>query len=383
MRNKSLDGIRTLAVAVVIAYHAETYNLGSGGHAGVAVFCALSGWLITTGLLNVYKQTGGLKTKEFYAARAVRLLPALLVLLTSVALVTLMFGGIGKIATFEMFLKSLPFVTTFTTNIALAAHTPTPYELVPTWSLALENQYYILLPLIIATILFFNFKIKKLPVIPTLITVGATATVLAYSYVWSIQDTAGSQWLTFSPLTTAGALLAGTTAASIWHVYKNPITNYLTKHTTQNTVFSLVAIGIIVYALYNPAKWFGDYPLLTWGGPLLAAATIVVIVTTTTQNNIVAKILSLNILVWLGQRSYGIYLFHVPLLIWVTSAYGETIQNGAGAVKLLAVGLTVLAAAASYRWVEQPLLVKYKTRNNTKTISVESTLKQKELVTSS
>ena len=368
-RNHALDGIRALAVATVISYHGQTYTLASGGHAAVAVFCVLSGWLITTGLLATHTRTGTWKTVTFYTTRAARLLPALAILVVAVTGASLAFGGTGHIADIDTTITALTNAATFTTNLTLSNGNHLAFELVPTWSLALENQYYLLLP---AAAIAAAAATRKHPA-RTLAAVTGAAAVCAYTYTWLAAEGSTHEWMTFSPATTCAPLLAGTAAGAYWHHHRTHITEALRARRAWTHTALAAAITVICYALYNPPGH--PLPTSTWAGPLLAAATITLIAgTSIAVTSPVTRALAARPLRWIGERSYGLYLYHVPILIWVTTAAGASIAEGPGVVKVAAVILAVAAAAASYRWIETPIYSWHRRRTNLHTTPPPATI---------
>lgn len=322
-RISQLDGLRTLAVSLVVVNHSVAWFAGGG--IGVNIFFVLSGYLITSLLLTERERTGGVRLGHFYMRRVLRLYPALLAMLAVTALVL---GGVA--------LRSVLIAGTYTTNLFMtfAQDAVAPYG--HTWSLALEEQFYLLWPLLLP--LFLRAGRRASIVVLTILALASAA--WAQLAVGTVTDAAGDLSVAvFNPLWQAHGLLIGCALA------------FAIRHRTVPRAGLLVNTGLIACLVVAAAAsitvdrhWAAGWNLVS---EFAAAAAIAGM---RDRAPGIARVLTLRPVVWLGERSYAIYLWHLPLIGWA-------IDHGYGKGGILAAWvLTVLAAAASWRFVERPFL---------------------------
>lgn len=340
----AFDGIRAIAVTIVVFFHLGWGNLAAGGHTGVAVFFVLSGLLITSGLLH-HGSAGTLSFSDFLMRRAARLLPVFVLVVAVVTAVSV--SGLGRwlsaqAADPDLILVSALYALTQTSNIALASDQTLAFELVPTWSLATEQQFYLVWPLVILACVWLAKRTSVAILVGTIAAVGACA-----AFVWTVM-LIGAQVsmsrLTFSPEVACGFVLVGALGACMWR--HDTIRRWCAATPTS---IVLVAAAVVVWAL-----WGGQIGPVTmtvhgYGAPVIAVCTIIVLLAVLAgAGGPLRDVLSMSMLVWLGARSYALYLVHVPMLVWAGG--GETSM----AVKCGVVAVSVVLAAACYRWVERP-----------------------------
>ena len=323
-RIPQLDGLRALAVGLVIVNHVAGWF--PGGAVGVNIFFVLSGYLITSLLLDEYEKTGRLRRGMFYARRVLRLYPALLVMLG----VTLLLGGAA--------IKSVLIAGSYTTNLFMTFSVNPVLPYTHTWSLAQEEQFYLLWPLLLP--LFIRLGHRASVVILTVIAIGlATWAQLAVGTV-----TAANGAVTvavFNPLWQAHGLLIGCALAFAIRHWSVPRAALLVN--VGLTLCIVVALAASVTA-GRSARAAADWNLVSE----FAAAAAIAGMTEGAPG--LARLCTLRPVLWVGKRSYAIYLWHFPLILLAT-------QHGYGRPgKLAAVALAVVAAALSWRLVEQPFL---------------------------
>ncbi len=328
-----IDGLRALAVLPVILFHAGFEWFG-GGFVGVDVFFVISGYLITTLIVNEVA-TGTFSIVKFYERRARRILPALFF----VMLICLPFAWLWlNPKDLEAFGKSLIAVSTFSSNILFwqeSGYFDIAAELKPllhTWSLAVEEQYYIVFPVVI--IFLWRLGLKWL------------LSLLALTFLVSLSI---SQWgalnepeATFYLLPTRGwELLIGVFAA-LYLRYNNYFT-----HKNANQTLSLLGIALIIYAIVafdETTPFPSAYALIpTIGTALLILHAV--------PDTILHKILSLRPIVGVGLISYSAYLWHQPMLAFARHRSLTELSD------LHLIGICVLSllmAYFSWRWVEKP-----------------------------
>ncbi|MBK0419757.1 acetyltransferase [Leucobacter sp. CSA1] len=366
-----LDGLRAIAVGLVLVYHLFPGAL-RGGFLGVDVFFAISGFLITSLLLRELQLTGGIRLGAFWRRRARRLLPALgLTLLVGTALGLLAGGdalvGVGgQLAGAALFVSNWVFVATGADYFAR----DTPELFRNTWSLSIEEQFYLALPLLL--LLLIRFRRRAALVVPLMV-LGLGSAVLMAGLSAAGQDPTriyfGSDTHVFGLL--LGAALACAVqrepraAAEPEPVVEaeDPIPVIRIPASRAKTVGRQIgclltaAAGLSVLGYLSATLPEAGPESFRGGFQLATAASLATVWAVTRPGAWAGTALDAAPLRWIGERSYGIYLWHWPLLVIFTQALGP--RSGAG-LPLLAVGaltlvVTIAVAALSYRYVEQPI----------------------------
>ncbi len=337
---KEIDGLRAVAVVPVILFHAG-FQLFSGGYIGVDIFFVISGFLITSILLDEH-QTQNFSLAAFYERRARRILPALVLVLAC----CLPFAyAILSPLDFRAFAKSLLGANIFLANIV--SYQQTDYfdaaseikPLLHLWSLSIEEQYYLVLPLLLA----FLVKLGPKSVFSVLLALAAAS--LAYSeHVLYINERASF----FFTTSRAWELLAGSLSAALVH-YK-----FISLQSTTNTRtmlarqllsglgLAMVATPIFFYSKDTPFP--GVYAVI----PSLGTALILLFAI---ENTWAQRILSIKPLVGIGLISYSAYLWHQPVLAFVRYRSLESLST------TILVGLVLSVMGLSYlswHFVERP-----------------------------
>jgi peptidoglycan/LPS O-acetylase OafA/YrhL len=325
-----IDGLRALAVVPVVLFHADL-KLFSGGFVGVDVFFVISGYLITSLILN--DQAGGkFSIVNFYERRARRILPALFtVILASVPFALLWLPPKDLVD----FAQSMVAAATFSSNILFwkeSGYFETASELKPllhTWSLAVEEQFYIFFPLLLAALASMKRK-----VIRTVIVV-----ILLSSFALAQWGSMNLPTATFYLLPTrAWELMLGALVA-LYLTWNGPVRG--------NGLLGMFGIALILAAilLYDKTTPFpGAYAL----APTVGTCLVILFVTEGTP---AFRILSNRIVVGFGLISYSLYLWHFPLLVF---ARHQALIEESIVLKLLLCALAVIIAYASWYFVERP-----------------------------
>jgi peptidoglycan/LPS O-acetylase OafA/YrhL len=331
-RVAALDGVRGIAIAAVVGLHA--FNWPSNGGRGVDIFFVLSGFLITTLLMKEHASTGSIGFRAFYARRVRRLMPALVVTIVvylAVSAITVHRVGHAALATL--------IAASYTTNLALASgHAEDAGALTHTWSLSAEEQFYLLWP----ALLFLAFRARRQTAIRVLVIAIVAVTVEQCALVaWG----APSWRLTFAPDTRSVGLAIGCLAALC-------VSELDRLSRSMRTATSLVvALSVVVAGVGLFTSRVEPYRL--GGLTVFCAAVAILLVRATAGGSLIGRALSLIPLVWLGRISYSLYLYHLPIFI----AFGVYTNGFATTeMKLIAIALSVLAAALSFRFLEQPFL---------------------------
>jgi len=351
-----LDGLRGIAVLAVVVYHADLGVL-NGGFLGVDVFFVLSGFLITSLLLNEVLKTGRIDRADFYVRRIRRLVPALVLVLLVMIVVT---GLWVPDAAFGV-RRDLPWALTFVLNWSYLffeqsyfINIARPPLLQHLWSLAIEEQFYVIWPLIIIALARFTTKFLSLrKIIFTVSIAGAVASTL---WMRHLSLTNGyplphdPSRVYFGTDTHLMSLLIGCAAAALWkpETYRSKLTP------DRGTILSLtgwLSIAFIVYCFTQVGELT---PWLYRGGFLwLALATATATLLATHPALRFGKILSFPILRWCGDRSYGIYLWHWPVFLLLRPSIDVSWPDAV--THIVRFAAVLLIAEVSFRFVEMPI----------------------------
>ncbi|HUY46316.1 MAG TPA: acyltransferase family protein [Streptosporangiaceae bacterium] len=344
-----LDGLRALAVLAVIAFH-EQLGWAPGGLLGVGVFFTLSGYLITDLLLGQWSAHGRLNLGDFWLRRARRLLPALFVMLAVVtAWVTVV--SPSRLASLR---GAVAAAATYSSNwYYIAAHSsyfsrfapPAPFDHL--WSLAVEEQFYLVWPwlLLLGVCCLRGRRASAVRwlALPTLALAAASAAAMLVLYHPGLDPTRvyeGSD-------TRACGLLIGAALAMVWPSRRQAGPARWTRLVLDGAgVAGLAVIGLMIWRV-------GQYsPFIYRGGlVVLSVATAGVVAAAACPGSLVGLALGWQPLRWIGVRSYGIYLWHFPVIVLTSPANSaENLPRAA-----LQVAASIGLAALSWRFVEEPV----------------------------
>jgi peptidoglycan/LPS O-acetylase OafA/YrhL len=328
----ALDGIRCLAITLVLGLH--YFNFPPGGAVGVDLFFVLSGFLITTLVLEERTATGRFNLVGFYVRRARRLFPALAVVITIYLIATAAAGQNNLLpAVVGVF---------YLANIAGAAgsHMLGDANLFGLWSLAQEEQFYLVWPSLLLLVARSRRALGWIIAAMALVALWRSALILHGAPDYRIFD---------GPDVRSSALLAGS-ALAIWRQrHPSGVGEWAGK------------VGLVGVGLGASLGWtWPGWPL--WCAPLFEVSAVLFIAAAVSKTEL-ARGLAVRPLVWVGRRSYSLYLWHFQTPFGLGFLLRETgVRVPLFDGKLIALGAAFAAAALSYRFVEQPFRARRRPR---------------------
>ena len=330
-----LDGISGLAVLGVMAVHAEIRHL-QWGYLGVDVFFTLSGFLITTVLLEEWSERGTVDFKKFYARRALRLLPALSMLLIASLLPVNPISMVERIkaALVALFYMS-NWVRAFAPDFKMKA-------LGHTWSLSMEEQFYLLWPILLMTMLRFEAVRKR--IIPIL-SIAAIGCMSYRAMLWTAGRTPERLYNGLD--TRADALLTGCVLSLILGF---GIPGVLSSPRPIFKVIALILAAPLLVMVFR-SQWNDPFMFMAGYSTVSIASAAVIFWVLHSSSELLSAILGFRPLVWTGRISYGLYLWHYPLFEFVR---GLRLPDPIDVLCMF--GGVFALAALSFYGVERPFL---------------------------
>lgn len=331
----ALDGLRGVAILGVLAVHTSHlfgWSMLKGGSIGVDIFFVLSGFLITSILLNEWNTQGNISLRKFYVRRCLRLVPALLLLVATVHLgANFLFSpeeaAQTRFASPFALVYATDFVIAFAPNIQLGA-------LRHTWSLAMEEQFYLLWPPLLLLLLKLGASRKQLLLLTLLL---ALLSALHRAALYQVESPARTY---YGVDARADSLLLGCAIAIAvtWGLI--------------SSMHRLTAPAIFILGLTMVATDYATPFMHEAGFTIIAGATgLIILNVVSAKEGLLRRSLESAALVWIGRISYGVYLWHYPVF------KGLKYVDGPWPAKLvLALLTTFLVASLSYYLVESPIL---------------------------
>ncbi|MEO6944290.1 MAG: acyltransferase family protein [Lacisediminihabitans sp.] len=349
-RMSGLDGLRAIAVAAVILYHLSP-GMAVGGYLGVDIFFVISGFLITALLLREKDTTGKINLPNFWRRRARRLLPALAILVLSCSTAAWVIGGNVLVDLGRQVLGA----ATFSSNwLAVAGHRSYFDETAPElfrnlWSLAVEEQFYLVWPLAVLLLILIRKQRIRLAIVVALGVASAIAMALIYL------PGADATRVYYGTDTHSFGLAIGAALALLsQHWSALPLSWPRSARWALPSMGTLALGGLVAASALMPA----DAPLVYQGGlAAIAVITAITIAGAIVPGSLLGRLLDVPPMRWIGERSYGLYLWHWPVFVLVLGALPNWPRLGAGgwALGAIALSITVVASALSYRFIEQPI----------------------------
>lgn len=336
-----IDGLRAIAVLMVLAYHLRI-PAAKGGLLGVTVFFVISGFLITRILISELERGNTVNIKKFWFRRIRRLLPAVLVMAAVIILVSAVFNRV----LFTKACSDLPSVVfcynnwkQIFNNVSYFENAGIPSPFTHCWSLAIEAQFYLAYPIL----LLFVKKCKNWKRISACVTI--LLAIISMGAMWILFDPSKDpSRVYYGTDTRVFSLLFGAFLAFIVKDIKNKKDNW---YVLKNVIGGAAFAGL----LYMMVRVDGYSIFLYKGGQGIASVcTVLVIFSLLDEGCVLNKILNARFLKWIGDRSYGIYLWHYPIILLISN--GKKPTWPAGIIEILT---AFIISDMSYRFIETPI----------------------------
>lgn len=338
-----IQALRTLAVAAVVLYHAWPNRL-PGGFIGVDVFFVVSGFLITSHLLREVWSSGAIRLSRFWARRARRLLPASLLVLVVTAVGVLL---IAPAAQWAPFFREIAASALYVQNWALIAasvdylaaeNAPSPVQ--HYWSLGVEEQLYVVWPLLIVLAVIVSLRLRRSPRLATGIVVGAVFIISLTASSWAVAT--GQSDAYFATYYRAWEFAAGGAIAFLPQKL---------GRLSDSARAALAWVGwttlVAICVLYSGETDFPGYGAL----PVVVATVAIIVAGAPSATWGPSQLASLRPVQWIGDLSYSIYLWHWPLLILTPYLLGSPLN---AVQKIALIAITVTLSWVTVEWVEKP-----------------------------
>ncbi len=347
-----LDGLRAIAVLGVILYHLN-FGWAEGGLLGVGVFFTLSGYLITDILLNQVNQ-GGMRLKSFWLARARRLLPALFVMLTVVTAWVTVIGPHQPADFRTAVLSAAGYFNNWWLvfhDVSYFARFAPPSPLNHLWSLSVEEQFYIFWPFLLMAGLHFVPEVKSSTGTRLRLAGVTVVAALCSGILMAIlfSPTLDPSRVYYGTDTRALELLAGAALAMVW-----PSRRLQTRIApgARNLIDLLGGVGLLaIFFMFWQTNEFSPF-LYRGGFALLAIAAVLAVAALAHPASRLGPVVGCRPMRWIGQRSYGIYLWTLPIVVLTTpdGALGPNLPRA-----IVQVAAIMAVAELSWRYVEDPI----------------------------
>jgi peptidoglycan/LPS O-acetylase OafA/YrhL len=356
-RMSGLDGLRAVAVGGVLLYHAGVRWL-PGGFLGVDLFFVISGFLITSLLISERQRTGAISLSRFYLRRARRLLPALATMVAATAGFMAVFfrGDLGQargdIGAAAGYFSNWWYVLHHRSYFVAAGRQPPLQHL---WSLAIEEQFYLVWPLLMLLLLFARVRLRWVFAIAT---IGALASACWMRFL-AIRDNVpfdtDSSRLYFGTDTHASALLLGAAGAVVMAgLARRRARAGIEVSPATTLVADLAGLAALAWVGWTMHHQLEASPVLYRSGFFLfAVVAMVVVVTVSLPGSLLGAALDVQPLRWIGTRSYGLYLWHWPVFVYTRPGLDWQLNGWTSIAARLAT--TGVLTELTFRLIERPI----------------------------
>ena len=352
-RLAGLDGLRALAITFVLVYHLFP-GIAPGGFIGVDIFLVVSGYLITALLIAEHRAEGGVRLRRFWQRRARRLLPALVAVVAVSTTIAAIIGGDVLVGIGWQLAGALTFSSNWWSIARGSSYLDqtSPELFRHFWSLAVEEQFYLIWPLVVIALLVVSLRFVRVA-LPLGLAIASAVAMALLAGDPALDPTAASAAY-FSTLTHGFGLALGAALALGREPLARSGSPARVPAWAADTAAVMSGAGLVALASVLSID-----SAATYRGGLVAAVLLtgVLIVSAAHPRGAAATVLDAPLPRWLGERSYGLYLWHWPVLILLGAALPYLDRGGGGAwlFGLAALAISVVLAAISYRFLEQPI----------------------------
>lgn len=361
-RNNALDGLRAIAVVSVFAFHLFPASV-PGGFLGVDIFFVLSGFLITSLLLREKVVDGGVSLKNFWLRRARRILPAAFSVMAVSCAAALLVSADLRVGLWQQVLGILTFTTNWVQILTETSYfeSQIPQLFLHYWSLAIEEQFYVLWPLALIGLLWLLRAAKSTSRRALLAAIILAAALGSAALMWAgFTEGTDSSPIYFGTHTHAFGLLIG---AALAVATSSQNTSKLASRWSgsvfpwrSDTAWTIVSslAGIVILAAFFVMN---DKDALAYKGGIfvICLATALLIAAAALGKGALIAPLSHPAMVWVGRRSYSMYLWHWPVFIIAGQLFDDSPEQAqSGFVAVLTIALVTLLSHLSYQWIELP-----------------------------
>ena len=346
----SIDGFRAVCCLGVLFYHMN-YPFAQGGLMGVTSFFIISGYLITSGLLKELSRARTIDIAGFYVRRVRRLMPAVVAMILGTAALCILFDHVLFTKMRDDILPSLFMYINWSkifANESYFASAGQPSPLTCYWSLAIEWQFYLVWPPVLLLLTRLRGGRRTIPRILLVLT-ALSAILMAVLYVPGEDPTR----VYYGTDTRLMSILLGCWLAFVWP-FKRRGSTPIDKVPGGRLLWEAVGFGSIAGLVLLMVFVDGFSPFSYYGGILLVSIlSTAAVAAITPQGSLISRIMGARPLVWLGQRSYSLYLWHYPIIELLTNPNSTT--GSPWYLQVLMIALSFLAADLSFRFVEEPI----------------------------
>ena len=350
-----LDGLRALAVIAVLMYHLELPFMFKGGFLGVDIFFTVSGFLITALLIKEFSYSGNISISQFYLRRFKRLMPVVYVVLAITFLICAWYLPESYIKTRNDSLAALVYLSNWWQIFLEQSYFESigrPPMLHHLWSLAIEQQFYLIWPVLVFLCLKF-FGLIYFGLLSIALALASTIWISYLSIESGAPIDADPSRLYFGTDTHSIGLLIGAILATFfapWSVQPKIADILLKRQSLINLIGILSFVCLLIVMQYRAEMW----PFLFRGGlTIFSLITGILIISVIHSSGIINQFFSAKIFQWIGKRSYGLYICHWPIFMLMRPGFELPSNHFWQALSRLT--LTFLVAELSYRLIEEPL----------------------------
>lgn len=344
-----IEGLRAVAVLLVVAFHAQ-WSLFGGGYVGVDVFFVISGFLITSLLVAEFGRAGRVSLQDFYARRARRILPAacVVIVVSAIAVILLLnplvaYRSLGDLGAAALYVSNVRFIRA---NLDYLAASTDHSVALHFWSLSVEEQFYLIWPLLIVVTLTLGAGIRRARWCLGVVLGIATLSSFIAGVVLTVSDPALAYMATFTRAWQfgVGALLG---IVALYHPGTGQVTTARRHFRRLLGWAGLAAVLLSAIAFTSSTPFPGTAALL----PTVGAAAVIAAGVGPRIRGAVGSMLQLRPARWLGKISYSLYLWHWPVFVLLGGNAAPSLLLSVGLVLL-----SILLAAATYYLVERPFI---------------------------